>query len=404
MNQQTLLSTRHLFTLWFGAAISITEILAGGILAPLGFMRGLFAIILGHLIGTSFLILAGRIGFESKLPAIASTGLTFGSIGSRLFSFLNILQLIGWTAIMILSAAQSLEVLSQSLWKFGDQTLWVWVVGSLVFLWIWLGPKGSWKSLNMGAVGLLAILTLSLSWTLFYGQGQILLDAPATNGLPFGLGLELSLVMPLSWVPLIADYTRFAKNKSSATFGSGLGYFLGSSWMYVIGLGLAIIAGSSDLPAMMLAAKLGLSALGILLLSTVTTTFLDAYSAGVCLSHLWPKMPEKSSALGVTVIGILLALWANMDQYENFLLIIGSVFVPLFTILFVDYFIHKKRETDNTLILNVSAFATWFVGLSLYHYLLSLNWDWGSTLPIILITGILYYFLGKSPFLWRKSI
>ena len=115
-------------------------------------------------------------------------------------------------------------------------------------------------------------------------------------------------------------------------------------------------------------------------------------------------MPEKSSALGVTVIGILLALWANMDQYENFLLIIGSVFVPLFTILFVDYFIHKKRETDNTLILNVSAFATWFVGLSLYHYLLSLNWDWGSTLPIILITGILYYFLGKSPFLWRKSI
>ena len=141
MNQQTLLSTRHLFTLWFGAAISITEILAGGILAPLGFMRGLFAIILGHLIGTSFLILAGRIGFESKLPAIASTGLTFGSIGSRLFSFLNILQLIGWTAIMILSAAQSLEVLSQSLWKFGDQTLWVWVVGGLVFLWIWLGKN-----------------------------------------------------------------------------------------------------------------------------------------------------------------------------------------------------------------------------------------------------------------------
>ncbi len=48
--------------LWFGAAISIAEILTGGLLAPLGFKSGLTAIIVGHIIGTAILILGGISG------------------------------------------------------------------------------------------------------------------------------------------------------------------------------------------------------------------------------------------------------------------------------------------------------------------------------------------------------
>ncbi len=105
--------------------------------------------------------------------------------------------------------------------------------------------------------------------------------------------MELSAVMPLSWLPLIADYTRFAKSKKAGVFSSFTGYFFGSCWMYIIGLGAAIVTSSGDPAAMMAAANLGFSALGIVVLATVTTTFMDVYSAGVSFLNIFPKLDEK---------------------------------------------------------------------------------------------------------------
>ncbi|EAX47981.1 putative hydroxymethylpyrimidine transporter CytX [Thermosinus carboxydivorans Nor1] len=388
MNESNTLKFRHYLLLWFGAAVSVAEILAGGLLVPLGFTTGSTAILLGHLIGTTLLVMGGIIGTRERIPAIESTRISFGAYGSLLFAGLNVLQLIGWTAIMIISAAKSANEITKMLWQFDQLTLWCLVIGGLIFLWIVLGREGGWKLINMAAVLLLFGLTIMLS-AMVFKDTNVFAKAPA-GGMLFSEGVELSVVMPLSWLPLIADYTRFADNAKKAAWGSWLGYFFGSCWMYLIGLAAAISTGKADPADIMLAANLGLAALGIIVLSTVTTTFMDAYSAGVSFINFRPGLNEKLVALVVTVVGTLLALVADIEQYEAFLLTIGSVFAPLFAIVLTDYFILKNRVINPQLLVNWGALTVWAVGVALYYWFLKLDLVLGATIPVMIVTGLLY--------------
>jgi len=197
--------------------------------------------------------------------------------------------------------------------------------------------------------------------------------------------------MPLSWLPLIADYTRFAKRKGDAVTGSFLGYFTGSTWMYTIGLGAAIASGNSDPGAMMLSANLGFTALGIVILSTVTTTFLDANSAGVTFLNLFPKLNERKTALGMGAAGTLIAVIVPIEQYQDFLYAIGSVFAPLFAILLTEYFVLKKsRKLQEGLLANWGASAVWVAGVIMYYQFIKLDFVLGATVPVMIITGLLY--------------
>lgn len=400
MNESNTLKFNHYLFLWFGAAVSIAEILTGGLLAPLGFQSGLTAIIIGHLVGTLLLVLAGIIGTQERIPAIVSTRISFGIYGSYLFSVLNVLQLVGWTAVMIISAANSANEITKVMWGTEGLQLWNVVIGGLVMLWIALGREGGLKKANMVAVVLLFGVTVVLSSVVF--QDGTVFTKPATGGLSFGGALELSVIMPLSWLPLIADYTRFAKNKKSAAMGSGIGYFVGSCWMYTIGLGAAIIAENPEPSAMMLAANLGLSALGIVILSTVTTTFLDAYSAGVSFANLFPKFNEKYVALVMTLIGTFLALWVDIVQYENFLMAIGSVFAPLFAILLTEYFIIKNRQVQSDLLVNWSAFGVWGLGVVLYYQFIQMELVLGATIPVMMVTSVFYKIIWGYTQKWKS--
>ncbi|HBP63195.1 MAG TPA: putative hydroxymethylpyrimidine transporter CytX, partial [Desulfosporosinus sp.] len=161
------LSMFNFTTLWFGAAISVAEILAGGLLAPLGFKMGLLAILLGHLVGTTLLVLAGVIGTTERIPALVSTRISFGSYGSYVFSVLNVLQLLGWTAVMIIVGARSVNEITKTLWSFDHLTVWSLIIGAFIMLWIWLGKDMGWKKANNMAVILLFMLTMVLSVIIF---------------------------------------------------------------------------------------------------------------------------------------------------------------------------------------------------------------------------------------------
>lgn len=87
--------------IWFGAGVSLAEILTGTYFAPLGFGKAMAAILLGHLIGGLMMFAAGMIGAKERKSAMETVKMSFGNKGSLLFAFLNVLQLIGWTAIMI---------------------------------------------------------------------------------------------------------------------------------------------------------------------------------------------------------------------------------------------------------------------------------------------------------------
>ena len=398
MNNATLkLSSFQLFALWFGAAISMAEIFTGGLLAPLGFVDALKAILLGHLIGGLILILGGYIGAQSKLPSMMSTRISFGTYGSYLFSLLNVLQLIGWTAVMIISGGRAANALGKTL--FGIDAIFAWSlgIGVLIALWILLG-KVAFKKLNVIAVVLLFALTLLLCRIVF--QENSVFGALNTGEMSFGAALELSVIMPLSWLPLISDYTRFADQKKTGLIGSFMGYFIGSSLMYTIGLAVALYTKDGDIGAMMVAINLGFFALAIVLLSTVTTTFLDAYSAGVTFINVFPKFNERKVAFVMALIGLAVALLTPVEEYETFLYAIGSVFAPLFAILLSDYFFFKKESIAPALQLHVGALIVWAVGVYLYYQFITLDLVIGSTLPTMLATALVFALSKKGVEKW----
>lgn len=398
MNNVTLkLSSFQLFALWFGAAISLAEIFTGGLLAPLGFADALKAILLGHFIGGVILILGGYIGAHSKLPSMMSTRISFGTYGSYLFSLLNVLQLIGWTAVMIISGGRAANALGKTLFGFDSLFAWSLGIGVLISLWILLGKVG-FKKLNVIAVVLLFALTLLMCGVVF--QEHSVFSTVNTGEMSFGAALELSVIMPLSWLPLISDYTRFSESKKSGLAGSFIGYFMGSSLMYTIGLTVALYAKDGDIGMMMVALNLGFFALAIVLLSTITTTFLDAYSAGVTFINVFPKFNERKVAFVMALIGLAVALLTPVEEYETFLYAIGSVFAPLFAILLSDYFFFKKENIAPALQLHVGALIVWAVGVYLYYQFITLDLVIGSTLPTMLATALVFALSKKGVEKW----
>ena len=363
--------------IWFGAAVSIAEILNGTYFAPHGFKNGFLAIILGHIIGCAMLFLAGVVGGKVRLSAMDSVKMSFGEKGGILFAVLNIMQLLGWTGIMIYDGALS----ANGLVSAGN---WVWalVIGVLIVLWVMFGIVNVTK-INSVAVTALLVLTVILSVKIFTGEGAAV---SAEDAMSFGAAVELSAAMPLSWLPLISDYTSKAEKPVIASAVSSVIYGIVSCWMYTIGMGAAIFTGESDLAQIMIKAGLG-AGLVIIIFSTVTTTFLDAYSAGISAESVSTKLKSKAVAVAAAVLGTIGAILFNMDDITDFLYLIGSVFAPMTAVLIADFFILKRRAIEKAFVW--TNLVVWVIGFVLYRYLMTVDFILGNTLPDMLITMVI---------------
>lgn len=390
--KETKTSTLSSGLVWFGAGVSIAEILTGTLIAPLGFSKGLSAIILGHFIGCTLLYLAGLIGAESHKSAMETVKLSFGEKGSLIFSSLNVLQLVGWTAVMIVSGASA----AGAVINLGGYWIWSLIIGLLIAIWIVIGLKNL-KVINIIAMSGLFILTVILSTVIFKGEANFTAD----SSISFGAAVELSIAMPLSWLPLIADYTRESDKPKQTSAVSAIVYFLVSSWMYIIGMGAAVFTGESDVTQIMLNAGLGIIALVIIIFSTVTTTFLDVYSAGVSSESISKKLKEKPVAIIVCLIGTVLAIFTPITQFEGFLYLIGSIFAPMIAIMITDFFILKKdasgKRADG---LNL---IVWLLGFVLYRIFMYIDTPVGNTLPVMIMTA-LFSLAANKCFAGRKTL
>ena len=372
--------------IWFGAAVSIAEITTGTYFAPLGFMKGILAIVIGHIIGCVMLFFSGIIGGKMQKSSMETAKMSFGNKGALIFSVLNVIQLVGWTAIMIYDGALAVN----SIFGIGNW-LWCIVIGALIILWILIGINNLGK-VNVFAMGALFILTIILSFVIF-GKGEM----TKINGevMTFGVAVELSVSMPLSWLPLISDYTRYANKPVKSTAVSVITYGIVSCWMYVIGMGAAIYTSQSDIAQIMVKAGLGIAGLLIIVFSTVTTTFLDAYSAGVSSESISNKIKGKWVAVGVTFLGVLGAVFLPLTDITEFLYFIGSVFAPMIAIQIVDFFV-IKRDKEN-MSFNIKNLVVWIIGFIIYRLLMRLDIVVGNTLPDMLIT------MGISVLINRKK-
>lgn len=367
--------------IWFGAGVSLAEILTGTFFAPLGFRDGGIAIIVGHTIGCILLFLAGLIGARTRRSSMETVKMAFGARGGLLFAALNVLQLIGWTSIMIYDGA-----LAANTAMHAGHWLWCAVIGVLIIVWIRIGILRI-ERVNAAAMMGLFLLTVLLCSVIMQGSSA----APSGEGeaMSFAMALELSIAMPLSWLPLISDYTREAEKPTAAAAVSAVVYGLVSCWMYFIGMGAAILTGESDIAQIMLHAGLGAAGLGVVILSTVTTTYLDAYSAGVSSESIVRSVSGRTVGIGVTVFGTAAAALYPMDDITGFLYIIGSVFAPMIAVQIASYFILREDAAARSV--HVINLVVWFIGFLCYRCLMTLDTPVGSTLPTMAITLVLAF-------------
>lgn len=399
------------FLLWAGVAISLAEIWAGGFLAPMGFWPGLWAILLGHLIGNTLMALGGVIGSDHGIMSMVSIRPAFGIRGSNLAAVLNIVQLIGWAAIMLIIGGRAGAALGKPLGGvFATDAFWVVLIGFGTLLWaLWTG-KRVWKILQTVSVAALLLVVVLMTWVAFGGT-----DAAAAAGsappMAFMTGLDLVIAMPISWMPLVADYSRSARSTRSAFWSTWWGYFLISSWMYVLGLQVALFTGGTDPGQSILETmgRIGLAApaLMMVVLSTITSDFPDVYSATCSLLNISQRVSSRTVMWIAGVVAILVALIFPMEQYENFLFLIGAMFIPLFGVVLTDYFILRRRRLEIGAIYaevgpywyrngyHPAALAAWAVGFAVYEALALLKAPVGGSIPSMLAAGMIYWAISR---------
>jgi NCS1 family nucleobase:cation symporter-1 len=408
------LSGVDFFLLWAGVAISLAEIWAGGFLVPMGFWPALWAILIGHVIGNSFMALAGVIGSEQGVMAMVSVRPSFGTRGSALPAVLNVVQLVCWASIMLIIGGRAGAMLGGPLGGiWASPHFWIVGIGLGTLLWaLWTGRR-IWKILQTAAVfGLLGVIVL-LSWQTYRAASGASLGA-GDGSLPFMLGVDLVVAMPVSWMPLVADYSRFGKSTRSTYWSTWWGYFLVSSWMYLLGLGATLVTGDPEphlqILQLMGTAGLAVPALLMVVFSTITSDFPDIYSASCSILNLSDKISAKALMWITGIVSVLVALLFPMERYESFLYFIGAMFVPLFGVVLTDYFLLRRRQVNLKALFdhegeygyhrgfNVVALVSWALGFGAYEAIELLRIPTGGTLPSIFLTGALYYLLSR----WRR--
>ncbi len=405
-----------LFAVWLGAGISIAEFWVGALLTPaLSLWAATGVVIFGHIIGNAVMGLIALEGEETGLPTMVLSRAALGIKGSVLPSFLNYLQLIGWTAIMLIVGANAMNVVSAT-FGFQNYYLWVIVLGLVVTLWAYIGPV-NWEYLEKFSALLLLILSLWLTYvTLKQFPLSELLSKTGTGEMGIMLALDLVIAMPLSWAPLVADYSRFAKGKKEAFWGTYLGYFVSSSLFYLVGALTNVAVGKADPIEIIASYGIGIPAMLIILFSTVTTTFLDVYSAAITFKNISPNVDARKQVLLIGILGTLLAIVFPVDQYESFLLLIGGAFVSLTAIMLTDYFLVKRGYNAKELLYeegefrgyNKKALGIWMLGFLFYMglaveglfgihvpVLSELGFRFGSSIPTFLFVALLYYLSEK---------
>lgn len=397
--QKRVLKSFDIFFLWFSLAVGLLVLQAGGSIKDLSTAEVFAVAILGSVVGSVMLGLAGSLGSKYGVPTMVSLRAVLGLRGSYLPTILNVVQLVGWSSFEILIMASSALLIAGSF--FGSFTLYFWIAVFASFCML-MGIGGpvvvirQW--LEKFAIWLTAGTAIFITYVIVYRFPSLL--AMQGNGtLPFMVALDIVIAMPISWWPLISDYNRFAKTEKGAFAGTIAGYTLANSWFYALGALLSLAFLNQTPLSAIVSLSFGGLALLILLVDETDNGFADIYSGAVSIQNLKPKTRQWKLILAITGISAVLAsltshIW--QDAYQGFLLFIGAVFVPLLGVLAVDFFVIRKRQYrleefySSAKDFRVKPVIAWFVGIAAY-FLFSYFTALGSSIPAFVVSAVTLY-------------
>ena len=371
--------------IWFGVAISVSEIEAG---IQIGSMSAIdsvwFPLVLGHILGGILLFLVGLIGARVRLNAMESISSTFGNYGSKFFAVLNVAQLLAWVAVLNAQGAMALMGLNLPI-PFYMTCI---ILAMLIAAWVYVGLRRSSKITSV-VMAVLTVLLVVLTIKLLTVNGPIV-DGLAANSRTLGFWniFEISIAMPISWLPVISDYTKDVEHPVRDTALSAIAYTIASLWMYFIGIEVVGL-GTTSLSQAILLTGLGVQGIIILVLSTITTNFLASNSAGESTKAIFNRIDPKIAGMVVSILSAFLAISGIMDQYVNFLYLIASVFAPMAAVLLVSFYVVKSEGNLRVWCWNL---FSWLVGFAVYQMTVNLDSIFlGPTLLAVIVSAGLAY-------------
>ena len=371
--------------IWFGTAISVSEIEAGIGIGAASSLNSLWVpLVLGHILGGILLFLIGYIGASVRQNAMEVTSTTYGKYGAKFFAILNVMQLVAWVAVLNAQGATALASLNLPI-SFPMTCI---MLAALIALWVYLGLQRVSKITTV-VMTILTALLIILSFR-FLGFDSHAAGTLTRNSLGFWNIFEISIAMPISWLPVISDYTKNVEKPVKATLVSAIAYSLASLWMYFIGIEIANIGANYTIAQAILIANLGTIGIIIVVLSTVTTNFVAANSAGESSKVIYNRLNPKVIGVIVSALSAILAISGIMDHYIDFLYLIASVFAPMAAVLLVDYYITKENN-ENKNIMYWNMFA-WLAGFIVYNITVNLDSIFlGPTLLAVIVSAALAY-------------
>lgn len=392
------------FILWSSLAVGLLVLQAGGLLVPgLSLVEAITVVILGSVIGSLMLALAGGLGSKYGIPTMVSLRAVLGLKGSFAPTILNVIQLIGWASFEIIIMANSAISLAGQF--LGPYTLYFWIIvfavwcmllcigGPLVVIRHWLEKFAIW--FTYGTAIYMTYVVLSKSPQLLVSQGN--------GSLPIALALDLVIAMPISWWPLISDYNRFSKSEKDAFLGTISGYTFANSWFYALGALLILAYPGESIIHSIASITFGGLALTLLLVDETDNCFADIYSGAVSVQNISPKTKQLRLVVAITVISVLLAVFMPTEwqsTYEVFLIYIGAVFVPLLGVLAVDFYLIRKRKYNpkefysEAKSLRTKPIISWIIGIIVYFIFYNYTMP-GSSTPSFIVSAIMLYALEK---------
>ena len=398
--------------LWGNLGVSLLVIVAGAVLVPaLSLPDALVAIVVGCVIGNAMLAVAGMIGADARVPGMALMRAPLGQRGSLIPTAVNVLQGVGWTVFELLVIATAAAALSDELFGFRAQWLWTLVFGACALALALLGPIGFVRRfIRRFAIWAVPLALLYLTWWALDGADLgALWDAEGEGGLSVWQGADVVVGITVSWVPYAADYTRFSQTRRGALAGTGVGYFVPDVWLLALGAVLVLSRGLGDpaaLPAAVVAGGFAaIVALFALLVTETDEAFANAYSAAVSLQNAVPRAPQELLIVLVTAIATAGALVVDFVSYQSFLLLLGSVFVPLFAVLLADWLAagahYTPEDVFGTPPWRWGLVGAWVAGFALYQWLYPTgpawwvdlvgelhppDWGIGATVPSFIVS------------------
>ena len=377
--------------LWGNLGVSLLVVVAGAALVPaLSLPEALVAIVLGCLIGNLMLGVAGAIGADARVPGMVLMRAPLGRRGSYLPTTVNVLQGVGWSVFELLIIATAAAALSDELFGFRAQWAWTLVFGGVALVLALLGPIGFVRRfVRKVAIWAVPFALLYLTWWALDGAalGE-LWDAPGEGGLTVWQGADVVVAITVSWIPYAADYTRFSTSRRSAFTGTTLGYLVPDAWLLALGVVLVLSRDTTDaaqLPAAVVAGGVAATlALFALLVTETDEAFANVYSASVSLQNLLPRASQALLIAAVTAVATVGALVIDLVSYQSFLLLLGSVFVPLFAVLLAHWLASGRRYSSGD-VFDAPAWrpgmvAAWIAGFCVYQWLYPTGPTWWTNL------------------------